>query len=222
MTDTEEDDTSDDEIETDDKEVDDLDMKDFIDKVMHQDPATTTVELYYLWKPTARQSLRLVNALKQNQHVKKLILKSHQPPWLTPERCVELAALFRENDVIEHVILPMRIGNDAVATILEGLHENTSVHTLDLSECGMTGHEGGRIIQILLLQNQSITTLNLSNNWMIGNGALIAIAQALRSNSCVLTSLSLDYCQIDTEGIRFLCDALQHNSKLNELYVCGN
>ncbi len=123
---------------------------------------------------------------------------------------------------IQHVRLPDGTSNDDLAPIAESLHENTAVQTLYLTGRGLDIRDGGEIIRLLLLNNQSITKLNLAFNRQLGSEGATRLAQAPGNDRCVLKELILCGCRIGNEGMRQLCDALHHNNVLVKLDVGGN
>ncbi len=171
-------------------------MEASIDKVARHDPAVTQFCVLYRGV-TEEQMVRLIDALKPNQYVRK-------PDFFnaphTPAVCRELASLFRVDKVIQYVRLPQGMINNDFALIAESLHDNTAVQTLDLNDCNIDGRQGGEIIWLLLLNNQSITKLDLSCNFRLGSEGTARVAQALRSDRCVLKELLLWKCGIGNEG----------------------
>ncbi len=73
------------------------------------------------------------------------------------------------------------IGDNAVELIARGLRENTALHKLDLSSCGVKD-EGCAYLADALMENQTLSALLLHKN-EIGDGGLIALSETLSKRS---------------------------------------
>lgn len=194
-------------------------MDNLVDQVTRHDPELAEAKIEYLFHATEEQMIRLIRALHQNPYVQKIDLDNVE---YTPAIGRELALLFRENSVIEDVRLPFFMTNVDFLPVAKSLHENTTaVTTLDLMFCSIGGRHGGEIIRSLLMHNQSITKLVLSDN-ELGSEGSAGIAQALRSVRCRLKKLNLNWCNLGNEGARIFCDALKHNTFLEVLDIGNN
>ena len=73
----------------------------------------------------------------------------------------------------------------------------------------------------LISANTNIRTLGLTGNKNIGITGWLAIADALRNNTRIL-SLSLDYNDLGDAGAAILAEALRENTSVRELDLEGN
>ena len=215
-------------------------MNDLIDKVMRHVSTVTQVvvcsidqvmchvntvtQVVVCSSSTEEELVQLIDALKRNPHVRKVSFSNGKVHARTV--CRQLPFLFRVNSVIEHVRLPESMTNDEFLEIVRSIYKNdaTAVKTLDLNKCNIRRRYGGEIFCRLLTRNQTVTEIDLTGNIELGSDGEAAerLGQALRDQRCVLKKLNLTECNIGNEGVRILCNALQHNSVLEEFHIGSN
>lgn len=115
------------------------------------------------------------------------------------------------------------IGDGGVATLCGAtLQWSSSLNTLCIAQNGVTGVGVGYLIDALH-RNDTITTLDLSSNHIDGKGALL-LAEHLQAASCVLESVVLDgNHEVGDGGAKAIALALCGNSSLRTLGLrsCG-
>ena len=107
----------------------------------------------------------------------------------------------------------------SLRTLSLALTVNTSLTSLDLSE-NYIGNEGAISLCEALRVNTSLTSLDLSKN-DIGDEGAISLSEALTVNTS-LTSLKLSENSIGHEGANSLSEALRVNTSLTSLDLFGN
>ncbi|XP_076468388.1 uncharacterized protein LOC143299144 [Babylonia areolata] len=82
------------------------------------------------------------------------------------------------------------------------------------------GVKGAKAIAIALVDNKTVESLDLEDNWIGAEGA-ISIAEMLRRN-LVLTEVSIAENRIGTKGIRAVAEMLNTNETIRKLDVSGS
>ena len=109
------------------------------------------------------------------------------------------------------------IGNKGIKAIAEALKINTTLTTLSLWGNNINA---GSIRAIIKILKTSITILKLGSN-NLGDEGLIAIAEALKTNS-ILTTLGLGYNNIGDKGVIGIAEVLKINTTLIKLHLGNN
>lgn len=142
--------------------------------------------------------------------------------------CEALATALRKRKTAFLKILRLdhnpNIGAAGIVALSEGLHYNSSVHTLSLAHCNLRGEGGEHVKTILSTQDIGIRALSLESN-ELGRVGFAAIAKGLEVNRS-LTSLNLS-CnkfggELDVEVMEQFCAALMTNKACSKLNLDGN
>ena len=112
-------------------------------------------------------------------------------------------------------------GSVDLQTICVGLTSNTSLAYLDLRVCKLTATaESGRALNDMLQTNRTLKSLKLDYNDGISNERAVYLAQGLAQNR-ELETLSIAWCEISTAAVE-LAEALRTNKCLLSLDISGN
>jgi Ran GTPase-activating protein (RanGAP) involved in mRNA processing and transport len=110
---------------------------------------------------------------------------------------------------------------NGAAIIAEGLHDNTTLETLELSGNRISDKGIYHLTQVLAMNNSTLTKLYCGSNSITDKGAQY-IAQLLRKNR-TLTRLDLSFNEIGDRGVRRLSAALgESNTTLIQLNLSWN
>jgi hypothetical protein len=110
---------------------------------------------------------------------------------------------------------------NGAAIIAEGLHDNTTLETLELSGNRISDKGIYHLTQVLAMNNSTLTKLYCGSNSITDKGAQY-IAQLLRKNR-TLTRLDLSFNEIGDRGMRRLSAALgESNTTLIQLNLSWN
>eukprot|EP01028_Stygiella_incarcerata_P003669 TRINITY_DN1763_c0_g1_i7.p1 TRINITY_DN1763_c0_g1~~TRINITY_DN1763_c0_g1_i7.p1 ORF type:complete len:125 (-),score=24.95 TRINITY_DN1763_c0_g1_i7:442-816(-) len=106
------------------------------------------------------------------------------------------------------------VGNAGLVRIAEALEINTSLKTLDLSDCEIGSITAIRIAE-MLEKNSSLLNLDLSYNIRMGmrQEGVVLIAEALEGNTSLKT-LKLSNCGIGQDISIRISELLERNSSL--------
>jgi hypothetical protein len=116
--------------------------------------------------------------------------------------------------------IPRQAISDAGARILAHvLMTNTTLHTLNLTDCGI-GPVGASALATALSINGSVQTLNLSTNALLDAGVTL-LAAALSYNRSI-TFLDVSCTHIGESGAVSIAACLQHNMAITSLDVSSN
>ena len=109
-----------------------------------------------------------------------------------------------------------KIGDLGALYIAQGLKRNSSVKTLNISNCGLTA-KGAETIVHSLTENKTVQTLWIDKNHLFDAG-VISLAHALISNTSLL-ELNLANCQMSDVSLEVLGECLIKNSSLKVLQI---
>ena len=113
------------------------------------------------------------------------------------------------------------ISSEGTVELAASLCKNVTLEYLTLSNNPIGEHvEGVATVAKMLVENKTLTTLNLEDCHISSEGA-VELAAALWKNS-TLKHLDLDYNPIGVEGASSMSDMLQHNTSLEELRLCDD
>ncbi|XP_064487080.1 uncharacterized protein LOC135399222 [Ornithodoros turicata] len=130
-----------------------------------------------------------------------------------------LAKVLRTNPSLKKVTL-RRANDDAMLAVMEGLHTNTSLESLEMSEnCSLSCNVASVVADVMKVDG-SIRNLNLKALNVDDAGAK-ALASMLSVNS-TLKELNLEYNSITEEGAASFADAISKNTSLEILNLSGN
>ena len=164
------------------------------------------------------------------------------------EDCAQLALLLANTDTLEILDIGRSLSSNSVASIMEGLLQNSTIHhlgmrgshfleenwmslasllqqaecqlgELDISEFCISG-EGAVHLAAALTNNHSLAELKISEN-PIGDIGAAAFGDMVRNNTA-LTTLNLNWCGITSEGCVQLAAGLTENTTLLTLWMSGN
>ncbi|KAL5008709.1 hypothetical protein ScPMuIL_014290 [Solemya velum] len=111
------------------------------------------------------------------------------------------------------------LGSQGVAALAHALQNNTCVLTLDLSDNWLEG-EGGEHIAEMLKENCYITDLNISDN-KLGSRGMAAISKMLQDNNS-LRSIILSGNEFSDQDASHVAAAMNENVQLVELNLSNN
>ncbi|XP_065898088.1 protein NLRC5-like isoform X2 [Dysidea avara] len=111
------------------------------------------------------------------------------------------------------------VNDDVVSVIAFGLHQNTTVQSLDISQNKLS-NAGAIAISTCLKCNNTLQNLNISHNSIKDNGA-IAISDCLKCNS-TLQNLNISHNSIQDNGAVAISDCLKYNNTLQSLNMSNN
>ena len=110
---------------------------------------------------------------------------------------------------------------NGAATIADGLRDNTTLETLELSGNQLRDKGIYHLTQVLATHNSTLQKLYCGTNGITDHGAQY-IAQLLKKNR-VLTRLDLSFNEIGDRGVRRIANALAHfNTSLVQLNLSWN
>ncbi|PIK52516.1 hypothetical protein BSL78_10614 [Apostichopus japonicus] len=82
------------------------------------------------------------------------------------------------------------------------------------------GPKGAKAISMALVTNTSVTTLDLEDNWIEGDGGAY-VAEMLKEN-CYIASLDMSENKLRSKGAKAIGEMLQQNTCLKKLQLRGN
>ncbi|CAF3354517.1 unnamed protein product [Rotaria socialis] len=154
----------------------------------------------------------LINALKHNTALAKVILSGH---CIGVDGAKRFADILRINKTIITLdLICAEINEEGAKHLAFPLLDNTTLTTLDLSSNAIR-NSGAYHLACALRKNSTLTTLDLGHNDMQDEGAQY-LADALRNNT-TLTTLNLEINRIGNLGAQYLTGALQNNTRLMTL-----
>ena len=113
------------------------------------------------------------------------------------------------------------LSSEAVASIITGLRQNSSLTKLDISNSQFSMANLDSLASVLKDHSKyTLTVLYLLDCYISSEGA-VKLAAALHKNS-TLKHLYLDQNPIGVEGASSISDMLQHNTSLEYLTLCGD
>ena len=105
--------------------------------------------------------------------------------------------------------------------ICNGIKCNDKINTLSLINGGLNDKSMELLSEVLMSDN-NITTLDLSNN-IIGNKGAKFISESLKNSNNKIKKLNLSNNQIGNEGANLILEAIKHeNSKVEEINLNDN
>ena len=135
-----------------------------------------------------------------------------------PTAGIHIAEIIENTSSISKLDLSYNaIGNSGLSTLCEALSTNTSLKTLNLSNCSLTiSDDNGAALYQLLNTNNSLEYLNLTHNTVT---SCRHIAAGLAVNK-TLRRLKLVLCELTDQSIEELSTGLIN--KIEDLYIWGN
>ena len=137
---------------------------------------------------------------------------------LLSERAEFLGRALAFNMSLQKLNICTEIGDNGIAHIAIGLQTNTTLRTLNISQCNISD-EGAESLARALAVNSSLQELDISFN-KIGDNGIAHIATALQTNT-TLRTLDISWCIISSKGAESLARALAVNRSLQELKICS-
>ena len=109
------------------------------------------------------------------------------------------------------------LSDDDWAVLCDFLTKHSEITVLDLHRHDFDTRciQSVRFIADMLKQNTTLTSINLSDNFITING-IQSIADALKQNT-TLTSIDLSDNDIDTDGMQSIVDMLKQNTTLTSI-----
>jgi Ran GTPase-activating protein (RanGAP) involved in mRNA processing and transport len=131
-----------------------------------------------------------------------------------------LNQLFRSSNIgLKHVNLSESITcANMLGDILSGLHRNTSIALLDISNCIFDPHEAAAHIKNLLRRNRHLTRLDIDRNSFPDADVVTTICDGLESNRS-LEYLDCSRCDLHDDGCSIM---LKSSRNLTHLIMCDN
>ena len=108
------------------------------------------------------------------------------------------------------------IGDYGTFYIAEGIKSNTSLKTLNISECGLTS-KGANDIARAIIENKALQSLSINKNHLSDTGVGF-LAKALKLNA-TLTDLNIRGCGITDASLNMLGACLVENNSLKVLQI---
>ncbi len=135
-----------------------------------------------------------------------------------PTEGIHIAEIIENTSSISELDLSNNaIGNSGLSTLCEALSTNTSLKSLNLTNCSLTiSDDNGAALYQLLNTNNSLEYLNLSDNTVT---SCRHIAAGLAVNK-TLRTLDLGNCELTDQSIEELSTGLIN--KIETLYIWGN
>ncbi|XP_042546009.1 NACHT, LRR and PYD domains-containing protein 3-like [Dipodomys spectabilis] len=141
---------------------------------------------------------------------------------LTDASCVDLSSFLRRSLTLKELFVFANVlGDTGVQHLCEGvLHTNSIIENLVLSECSLSAACCETLAQVLCF-NKSLTKLLLINN-KIGDLGLKLLCEGLKRPDCQLKDLALWTCHLTAACCQDLCNALYTNEHLTDLDLSDN
>lgn len=175
-------------------------------------------------------TIHLAEMLEKNRTLNALYLRSVK---MTAEGAAALGRAMRRS-CLGWLMLPQNsIGDEGVQALCEGLCQNTTVETLNIShqkEPGVVGPAAAVHLAAMLRANSNLKVLNLDRNCLADEGA-VTLSAVFHANSSNLVELNIGrnhICGGDGEdgshdGVTALAGIVQvPHSTLKKLYMDGN
>ena len=171
---------------------------------------------------SVEQIIALANALEKNTTLKIIELdmigfgyKNIQGSYDVSKAIAD--ALKKNTTLTEINLNDNYIEDEGVKAIAEMLKDNKTLRILTLG-INKFGAEGAKAIASALAVNTALITLDLNQNFTLGNEGIKAIAEALKKNR-TLKKFNLRSTGFDNEGAKSLVEALKINTTLKSLYI---
>ena len=163
-----------------------------------------------LTTPSLPQCQDVISKLKENNHhmVRLWDSSSYVVQFLLPQ-------LLKIRTITMISIYFTKVTKDNI--ISSQLANNTTLKTLVIAN-GSINDDGVITLVQSLKYNKSITSLHLSYNPDITSASAQSLAELLLHNN-TLVGLSLEYTNIDTNGVLVLVETLKTNKRLWRLYL---
>ena len=112
------------------------------------------------------------------------------------------------------------IGKVGIEALALALGQNSTLEYLNLSDNDI---DASGIVSVSegLKKNSSLKSLDVSNNYKIGDTGAMAIGESLKTNA-TLTFLNLSKTETGDQGLKVIAQALESNSSLQILNLSGN
>uniref|UniRef100_A0A8C3F9I0 NACHT, LRR and PYD domains-containing protein 3 n=1 Tax=Chrysemys picta bellii TaxID=8478 RepID=A0A8C3F9I0_CHRPI len=181
----------------------------------------TLVELCLAGNSLGESGVKLLcEGLKHaNCKLQKLSLKACK---LSAACCGELSSALSNNQLLTDLDLSdNQLGAMGIQLLCEGLKQpNCKLQRLVLRFCGLTG-ACCRDLATVLSTSQSLTELNLSYNFSLGDVGIQLLCEGLKQPNCKLQILGLEGCRLSAVCCWFLSSALSTSQALAELNLWG-
>jgi len=171
---------------------------------------------------SVEQIIALANALEKNTTLKIINLSDIRFGYKNIQGSSDvskaIADALKKNTTLTEIYLNENyIEDDGVKAIAEMLKDNKTLRILALG-INKFGAEGAKAIASALAVNTTLITLDLNQNFTLGNEGIKAIAEALKRNR-TLKNFNLRSTGFDNEGAKSLVEALKINTTLRSLYI---
>uniref|UniRef100_A0A8C4Y842 Uncharacterized protein n=1 Tax=Gopherus evgoodei TaxID=1825980 RepID=A0A8C4Y842_9SAUR len=181
----------------------------------------TLVELHLAGNSLGESGVKLLcEGLKHvNCKLQKLRLKACK---LSAACCGELSSALSNKQLLTDLDLSdNQLGALGMQLLCEGLKQpNFKLQRLVLRFCGLTGTCCGDLSTILST-SQSLTELDLSYNFSLGEVGVQLLCEGLKHPNCKLQISKLEWCRLSAVCCEFLSSALSTSQALAELNLWG-
>lgn len=159
------------------------------------------------------------NALVEHRQLQSLKIRNNslisgEIEFLT--KILEVLPQLSELDIGGYVFS----GSD-IELFTQMLSKNISLSAIHLTHSEINSAQLDRILNALNARRRYLSNLDLTGN-KFGDAGARVLAQNLANNSVYVESLSIGRCDIDTEGLIILCDALKHYRHLRNIDISHN
>ncbi|XP_067390946.1 NACHT, LRR and PYD domains-containing protein 3-like [Emydura macquarii macquarii] len=154
-----------------------------------------------------------------NCKLQKLGLKACE---LSAVCCGELSSALSTNPLLTDLDLSdNKLGGMGMQLLCEGLkHPNCKLQRLGLRFCRLLGGCCGDLTAVLST-SQSLTELDLSYNFSLGDVGVQLLCEGLKHPNCKLQILEMEGCKLSAACCRFLSSALSTSQTLTQLNLWG-